>query len=560
MAIRIPPLPAFASLFAFAAAVLLLSINTTPTPVRAAAATDDPDAACAGCHSAIYRSYKTTRMAQGSGPATQALISGTFSDRASGVEYKIFSRGGSAWMSFYRAATSAQGPLAGERKLEYFIGSGQHGRTYLYQQQGLWFELPINFYARRHAWDMAPAYENSPVMPAPLPVDPNCLHCHTTGAAQPETSARNAYAGAPFAQGGIGCSGCHGDLTDHLATQGRAPILNPARLSPERRDSACMQCHLEGDAVVYRPGRSLAQFVPGDRLSDIALYFVRASQASGGARAASQYEALLQSACRQAAGDSLTCTTCHDPHSQPAPAARTAFFRAKCLSCHTEPALATTHHPEQPDCAACHMPSRATSDISHEQVTDHNIQAIPRSPQARPLIAGEELVPVGTSHATPRDLGLAYAQIAQRGDATSARRALQLLTQAERPEDSDEQLHLNLGFLYQVAHQPDRARAEYERTLSLRPSEAAALSNLAVIEASAGQLRHASSLLETLLASDPSQTGAGINLATLQCRLGKAADAHNTAARLQALNPDAPAVRAFLRDGCSALLQTGASR
>ena len=86
----------------------------------------------------------------------------------------------------------------------------------------------------------------------------------------------------------------------HLAQHGHGPILNPDKLSAVRRDSACIQCHLEGDAVVYRPGRSLAQFRPGDDLADTAIYFVRASQQSGGARATSQYEALLRSACKRA--------------------------------------------------------------------------------------------------------------------------------------------------------------------------------------------------------------------------------------------------------------------
>jgi hypothetical protein len=35
-----------------------------------------------------------------------------------------------------------RGALKGEQDLEYFIGSGRRGRTFLYQQEGFWFELP----------------------------------------------------------------------------------------------------------------------------------------------------------------------------------------------------------------------------------------------------------------------------------------------------------------------------------------------------------------------------------------------------------------------------------
>lgn len=543
-ALMYPALTSFPSL-------TLESVNAAASVTPAT----DPDARCASCHETIYRTYKQTHMARASGTAIDGLLPGGFVQRSAGIEYKVFERDGSAWMSFHRAANSAGGLLAGERQLAYFIGSGQHGRTFLYQQQGLWFELPVNYYARRGTWDMAPAYENSREMPGPLPVDPNCLHCHTTGTAAPEAVARNAYASAPFSQNGIGCRACHGDPGAHLASHGQAMITNPAKLDPERRDSACIQCHLEGDAVVYRPGRSLAQFVPGERLSDVALYFIRASQANGGARATSQYEALLQSACKRSAGTSLTCTTCHDPHAEPASAQRVEFYRAKCLSCHTQPTLATTHHPEQPDCVACHMPRRETTDISHEQVTDHNIEAVPTQLHLRSPGAAEDLVAVGETGPSNRDLGLAYAQMAQRGDRAAAARALTLLSKAEQAGADDEQLSLNLAFLYQVNGQSQKARAYYENALLVRPTEPAALSNLAVLEASEHHTAQAVMLLERLIAADPSQDKAGMNLATLQCQLGHTDEARRTVIRLEPFTPDSPAIRAFLRNGCDALLQ-----
>lgn len=508
---------------------------------------DHPDAQCARCHAAIYASYERTTKARGSGVATDGLIAGEFHHETSGVSYRIFARDGSAWMSFTRGSAHTAGALEGERQLLYFAGSGTHGRTYLYQLGEQWFELPINFYGRRQQWAMAPAYDAVTAMPAPLPVDANCLHCHASEVETPQPEAHNRFPQRPFDAAGIGCAACHGDPTQHLLSDGHGPIVNPDKLIAAARDSACIQCHLEGEAVVYRPGRSLAQFRPGDVLSDFAVYFVRATQAAGGRRASSQYEALLQSACKRGSGDDLTCTTCHDPHSQPAPAERVAYFRARCLSCHTDPALKATHHPEQPDCASCHMPSRATADISHEQVTDHNIQRRPSTHQLSKLFVDrDELVSVGGVPVSDRELGLAYAQLAQKGSKPAGVRALQLLTRGTEAAANDEQVHTTLGFLAQRKGDVAMARREYAAALRADPFNAMALTNRAVLDAGAGDVNEAVRLLDRLVVADPTQTRAGLDLAFLECRLGDVQGSRSLALRLQQFNPDAEEIRLFL--------------
>jgi predicted CXXCH cytochrome family protein len=524
----------------------VMAAQSSPASPRDAAGLENPDAVCASCHQEIYARYEKTSMARGSGLAMEALVPGGFHHAASDVAYKVFARDGAGWMSFARGA-DARGPLQGEKRLQYFIGSGHRGRTYLYVVDGQWFELPINYYTRRNVWDMAPAFDNVTTMPAPLPVDPNCLHCHATEVQPSQMTARNRFVGGvPFKQGGVGCSACHGDATAHLAAKGYGPIVNPSKLTPARRDSACIQCHLEGDAVVYRPGKSLATFKAGEDLADTAVYFVRASQASGGARATSQYEALLKSACKRATGDKLTCTTCHDPHSDTAPAERVAYFRAKCLSCHTGADMAT-HHPEQPDCATCHMPSRSTVDISHEQVTDHDIEARPAAPT--PAKPTEALVPVGNFAAGDRELGLAYAQMAARGDALAGPRALQLLSKAALAGANDEELETRLGYLLQTAHQSGQARAAYAAALSANAYEPAALANLAVLDATEGRVAEAVRLLERLTNVDPSQTAAGLNLAFIECSLGHKAQARELTERLARVHPDDSALRELMRSG-----------
>ena len=96
-------------------------------------------------------------------------------------------------------------------------------------------------------------------------------------------------------------------------------MLNLDALEPVRRDSVCLNCHLEGQTAVERPGRKPENFRPGENLFDYAQFFVYRSETGSGGRATSQWEALLQSACKRKSGDSMTCTTCHNPHGSPLP-------------------------------------------------------------------------------------------------------------------------------------------------------------------------------------------------------------------------------------------------
>jgi predicted CXXCH cytochrome family protein len=512
----------------------------------------DPDAVCAGCHREIYARYERTPMARGSGVAMDGLLPGGFHHGPSGIDYRVFRRDGAAWMSFDRRGQGEANELKGERRLLYFIGSGHLGRTYLYEVDGQWFELPINYYSGRAGWDMAPKFGGAKNMPEALPVDPNCLHCHATGVEPSLPSAKNRFADGPFRQGGVGCGACHGSPAEHLAKEGRGAIVNPAKLSAARRDSTCLQCHLEGDVVVYRAGRSLAQFEAGDDLSDAAVYFVWASQQAGGARATSQYEALLRSACKRGSGDRLTCTTCHDPHGSPSPAERVQYFRGKCLSCHTGAKMATSHHAEQPNCAVCHMPSRNAADISHEQVTDHNIESRPEMLAVSGRVSmkdGEELVPVGGVRVGDRELGMAYAQLAERGDRRAGETALRLLTRAEQMGVSDEQMEVQLGFLEQMSGQAAKARADYTEALNADPYEPSALANLAALDAGSGRVDEAVRLLKRLTEADVSEVSAGLNLAFIDCKLGRQSEALDLTRRLLWLNPDDPQLREFLSSG-----------
>jgi tetratricopeptide (TPR) repeat protein len=504
----------------------------------------DPDAACALCHRQIYDSWKRTPMARASGPAAEGFIPGDFTHSPSGVHYRVYLDRGQVWLSYQRPSAPSGQELDGKQLLLYYLGSGRRGRTWFYQREGYWYEIPINWYAKKHVWDMTPNFLNTREMPFTLPVDPGCLHCHASNVQESLPDARNHFAGPPFPRGGITCESCHGDPSQHLASHGNGPILNPAKLDPVRRDSVCLECHLEGEVAVVKLGRKIAAFQPGDNLFDDAVYFEDGRKAGPGGRATSQWESLLESACKRASGDRLTCTTCHDPHASVAADDRVSYYRSRCLACHT--GLASGHHQENPDCTSCHMPREETEDIAHEQVTDHRIQ-VASKPFTSP-VGAEELAPIGGVHPSARDEGIAWAQLALRGDRAAGERAMRLLLQAETADPSqatDTEMHTELGFLEQESGDRERAKSEYQAALRADPLNGTAAGDLAVLDAQAGDFTAALPLWQAAFTHDPGASAAGIDLAVAQCRMGQPAAAAQTLKRVLLFSPDNESARRF---------------
>jgi predicted CXXCH cytochrome family protein len=499
----------------------------------------DPNAVCATCHQAIYKSYRATPMANASGWARDAVIPADFRHERSGVRYRIYEENGNVWLSYERLASEHAAALNGKQQLIYFLGSGRRGRTYLFEQQNYWFEAPINWYAKKRIWDMTPNYQNAQEMPLTLPVDPGCLTCHASGAASSLPDARNHYAAAPFASGGITCSACHGDGSAHVASRGQAQLIDINALNPVQRDSVCLSCHLEGQVAITRLGKRPEDFHPGDNLFNYTLFFVHKDESGSGGRATSQWEALLRSKCKQASGNRMTCTTCHDPHSSPAPEQRVAFYRQKCLQCHNQPGFAASHHADNPDCTACHMSRAPTSDIAHEQLTDHWI--VRRiDTKLPPAAKSGELITVGEEPVGSRDLGLAYAQLAAHGDRDARIHALTLLRQAAQSPDAtqDSELYAQLGFLEQIGSDLNEAAKDYQHALAINPKDSLAEGNLALIEAGQHHLGQAAQLWQAVFTRNPTQIVAGLNLAVVQCESGDHLAAEQTLHRILIFAPD----------------------
>ena len=491
------------------------------------------DAVCARCHAAIVNSYLRTPHAMASGLAMDKLIPGSLTQRASGVTYTISSTTAegkaTAWLSYTDPRTPA---LTGRHPLDYYLGSGHLGVTYLYSDKGYLLESPIAYYTHIARYDMKPGLAGISEGAPAIPLTPECLRCHMSGVQPADSGSLNHYTGAPFHYGGIACESCHGDATAHVRSGGTAPVLNPAKLSPERRDSICISCHLEGDISVEKNGRSALDFHPGDAISQDLAYFVY-GHAGANARGVSEVEQFAASHCKRASGDRMSCTTCHDPHYVPSAAERVSYYRAKCLSCHgagpSGAAFAATHHPENPDCTSCHMPRNTAENIPHVAWTDHRILARPEpASNPEPATRYDELIPIFSPTATPRDLALAYYAAVMHGHTEDGGQAYSLLTEAFQNNANDLQVLNALGTLANMKGDSAQAGRLFATVLTLDPKNRFAATDLAVLEARNGKLQEARALLQPIFDRNQDMPGIAVNLAAVDCLAGDGAAARAT--------------------------------
>lgn len=484
-------------------------------------------------------------MARASGVAQDGLIPGEFRQSASGMEYRIYEADGGAWLSF---GSPLDPEVRGKRRLRYYIGSGEKGRTYLFENDGYLFESPVNWYGEKQVWDMSPAYENAVEAPLNLPAAASCLFCHTTGMSPPGAGTGNRYPEPPFQHVGITCERCHGDGSAHA--RGSGAIINPAKLGPAQRDAICMQCHLEGDAAVEQPGRHFYEFQPGESLSDFERYFVKADAGGEGLRAGSQFEALWQSTCKRKAGDEMSCLSCHDPHVTPKPEERAAYFRSKCLACHGAK-FAASRHAKQTDCLPCHMPPVRSSDIAHTQATDHRIlrriNAGFEDMQEKVFTQLKEFPPRKRDDGSLRDVALAWAALAKKGASFAEREADRLLPKAVAQNPEDPALLVAYAYAEQRRGAYLQARALYEHALRLDPDQSEAESNLAVIEARSGDVPKALALARDAFQRTPWQSSIGLDLALLLCDEGRLGEARSVTLRVLQFDPDSAAGKQMMR-------------
>ncbi len=513
---------------------------------------------CAPCHAKISQSYPATGMARtsgraGSGTFSESFDNATFAGPEGGAQYHVSKQWSVLSFDFRQAG------IEGQRRLDYFVGSGAVGRSYLTFIEGFLFQAPVSYYSSAARWELSPGFERTKEVNLVREVEPGCLKCHASGV-QPIAGTSNGYAPRPFLQPGVTCERCHGAGEEHITRMkagkrsGGPGIVNPAKLDGPRRDSVCAQCHLPGAVEIARGGTQ-RPYRPGDRLSDsVVVYIVEGADRETTVNG--HFEQLARSACRRSSAGKLWCGTCHDPHRTVAENVKAAFYRGRCLSCH-QSASCTASRParmEQSDnCIACHMPRTPAVTVQHAAFTNHSILKRPRPDATAGIPAGipaeSVLVPFHGFESTGRELGLAYATVAIRDDNRAwGMRAFELLRNANASAPDDVKVSSRLAQLYDRMGQEGQACELYARIVAADATQNAAAVNLGICLAKEGRLEESMRLWKSALERNPVLEPARLNLAVAQFRSGDSAAARASLAKGLKFNPASPKILQLLRE------------
>ena len=377
---------------------ILCSVRTkaagTSVPTAQASSGYVGSRACAKCHASIYESFSRTDMGRSMAEITPALLdeiptSATIFDSKLNRHYEIYTREGSLYQSEYASTPDGKDIFRKTCKLEWLIGSGANGRGAIVKQGDYLFEAPLSFYSKTRRWALSPGYEFGDYG-FERPILAGCIMCHS-GQPRPQPEGNGRFQEPLFSELAIGCENCHGPGQAHVVSAAMEnpldTITNPGKLSPWLADNICMSCHQSGDARVLQPGKGYRDFQPGSELNEtLNLFLVPFSPKSVPKDdLLEHYVSMRLSKCYRDSGGRLACISCHDPHVQPSQQEAPAYFRQKCLTCHTEKSCAlplSVREGKKPadDCAGCHMPKRDVTVILHSVLTNHRIVADAEEP------------------------------------------------------------------------------------------------------------------------------------------------------------------------------------
>ena len=341
-----------------------------------------PEQSCRQCHQAVYDSAMASAHFNASANATANNVLGNFNAGHNSFIYDSITRvmmeqrDSGQYQVLYKNNRPAEA-----RRFDIVFGV-RHAQTSLYWLNDHTYELPVSFYRAVNNWGTSPGFSAAvPNFNRLIGID--CFECHSSYISPKKNSAPN---GSYFANEkaietldehslvvGIGCQRCHGPAAKHVAFHEDNPgiktpgfMVSHKTLDRQQQLDQCAVCHSGNDK---RKLQSRFMFRPGDMLAN---YFLAATVADSTQHFdvhGNQFNLLKQSACFLKS-NSITCSTCHDPHGK---ANRpVALYSQQCMGCHNPPAgNFCTVKPAagtalSDNCIDCHMPKEASSAISFQ--------------------------------------------------------------------------------------------------------------------------------------------------------------------------------------------------
>ncbi|MFL6208520.1 MAG: multiheme c-type cytochrome [Pyrinomonadaceae bacterium] len=325
-------------------------------------------AVCAKCHMQESATQHTTPMGRALEPvATSDILrkNPRLTFRSEPLTFQITRQGE---QSIY-SVTDGKETLA--EPILYAFGQGKAGQTYVFRHDGSFYESRLSFYRELRGLDYTLGYQR-PQPTAALDEAlgrvisddeaRNCFTCHATAA----TSGGQLQLARLIP--GVTCEACHGPGTAHVAAMEAKDfehprIFNPRRMSADDLSQEfCGSCHRSAEQVMANKG---LQGLHSVRFQPYRIFISRGHDPFD---------------------PRLSCTACHDPHTEPRH--DQAYYDAKCFVCHrstasvpTAPKAAQTDTSErtakpcpvsQQACASCHMP-KVDLPGAHFKFTDHRI-------------------------------------------------------------------------------------------------------------------------------------------------------------------------------------------
>jgi hypothetical protein len=535
------------------------------------------DTACAGCHPSQAESYQHHPMGRSLAPVSESKPLERFDTAAHnpfdslGFQFLVERLPGGMVHKALRRNGAGQVVTEVDAEIQFVLGSGTRGRSYLINRDGYLFQSPISWYTQKNVRDLSPGFESS--YPPERPIEVACLFCHANEAQAVEHT-RNRYQVPIFRGYAIGCERCHGPGELHVKSRSQeitedpdVTIVNPRHLPPALREAVCQQCHLQGEVRFLRQGRQPFDYRPGLPLEAFWSIFVPAPEAAGNDKAVGHVEQMYVSRCFQASKGKMGCISCHDPHELPPAEQRASYYRKRCLECHQEMSCALAldvRQKEKDSCTACHMPRFQTSDIAHTAVTNHRILRTRES--TRPTFRQPARSrPGGTSIAnffekeldpqnpgTGRELGLAllYLGAPARSGMEPAGTALSLLDEALQVRPDDTVAWEGKGIALAAQGRMTESLAAFETALAKVPARETTLAQAVLVAEALGRPDQAMAYLRRVVQVNPWVAEYRYKLADLLFRRGEWQSALSECEGAMQLNPNHEPTRILLITCC----------